>query len=695
MSFLSKPLGGALYSVFFFLQLVAVVSAIKIDQKSCTKYKTQLDSAMKEVEAMVQYAEKRAADTTNKRQGSLLQDMLHASNEDDTSVLKKVQATFNEVGKTLKDNTVVIHCDDTHLTKSSATLYNDNSNGRQASVQVLNRADRKANLGACGGIQRGFTYSYFDAKTKKAAGEVIILCSDGPTGALQAANPTKKLGDFRNNNLEVVDQGLDMAGGFLSYMILHELMHVTDANSFPVNPGNSEELYGYEKITGHAAGAAGSASSGPNSITRLANADSWALLAAGWYMNNHKVENGKWKNLPKAERVSAVLKRGIEGRGRKKSKAKTTKVKTTAAEKTTKVVATTKAEATKAPETTKAATTKAPATISKAPVTSATIPASSAIHISSSSKPAVTSSKASSVIVSSKAFSAVVSKASSDASSLASTSKPVSGSASASASKSGSSVLPSGSASVGGTKSASSLPGSVSASSSAISGSVTKSASGTLTGSSASITGSSLSGSASVSGSLSHSASASSESISGSASASSGITASPTPSASEHPSAASSFEGADPPIETGAIENQSSFPDLTDISDLLDSATNLMDSITPLIDTDTNTDSDAQWSDDVTAETPTDETTDDAETPAQSEDDTETVVESEDSSESEDGDTENPTTPEGEEETEGASSDGAVPLSGTNATIPSILPSGTGFATLPGPTGFTTVVRRH
>lgn len=100
--------------------------------------------------------------------------------------------------KTLKSNNIVIHCDDKHLTKSTATLYYDNSNGRQARVQVLNNAKRDAKLGACGGIQRAFAYAFFDAKTKKEAGEAIVLCSDAKVGALLSANPTKKVCRYRS-----------------------------------------------------------------------------------------------------------------------------------------------------------------------------------------------------------------------------------------------------------------------------------------------------------------------------------------------------------------------------------------------------------------------------------------------------------------------------------------------------------------
>ena len=199
------------------------------------------------------------------------------------------------VKKTINDNDLIIHCDDKHLTPTTGRkdLYFDNSNGRQARVQVLNVAGRGST--ACGGVQRAFEYEFNDAKTGKVGGKAIVLCSDS-AGALKAADD-KDLTFWRDKNLLSISAGVDFFSRFLSYMILHELMHASDrasckyqchvfsttvrTNAFkvPVNPGGKAELYGYQKITGHAVGATGDG--GPSSLVRLHNADSYALLACG------------------------------------------------------------------------------------------------------------------------------------------------------------------------------------------------------------------------------------------------------------------------------------------------------------------------------------------------------------------------------------------------------------------------------
>ena len=104
-------------------------------------------------------------------------------------------------------------------------MYYDNSDNRQGRVQVLNVAGRKAT--ACGGVMRAFAYDFFDKTTGKTAGEAIILCSDSG-GALTAADPDTDLEFWRSKDLRTKEKGLDFFDRFLSYMLLHELMHVTD-----------------------------------------------------------------------------------------------------------------------------------------------------------------------------------------------------------------------------------------------------------------------------------------------------------------------------------------------------------------------------------------------------------------------------------------------------------------------------------
>ncbi|KAF2175308.1 hypothetical protein K469DRAFT_756291 [Zopfia rhizophila CBS 207.26] len=308
MPFFSKP-AHMLCTLLSVLHVVAFAAGYTIDPKSCTgDYKSRVQEAMDEVSSMVTYAEKRAAQKSPyKRQGTLLQDLLNASDEDDAYVLTQVRSWFSQVKGTVADKDVVIHCDDKHLTKADGRndLYYDNSNNRQARVQVLNSANRKSN--ACGGIQRAFEYPFLDKTTGRTGGKAIVLCSDSSVGALKAADADKDLAFWRDKDLRSVSRGVDFFGRFLSYMILHELMHATDGKQFPVNPGGQAELYGYEKITGHAVGASGG--EGPNSLVRLHNADSYALLACGWYMNGYYFENGKFTITPKKERPPITLRR--------------------------------------------------------------------------------------------------------------------------------------------------------------------------------------------------------------------------------------------------------------------------------------------------------------------------------------------------------------------------------------------------
>jgi hypothetical protein len=310
MTFLSKPLGsGAVYSLLFLLQLITLVSAITIDAKSCAPYKANVEAAVKEAQEIANYAQWRTEEKSP-RFGNLMMDMLHASNEDDHIVLQRVRgkiipchnllehfadplkAVFKEVDNAMKiptsaKNHIVIHCDDDHLTKTAPStphLFFDNSNGRQARVQGLQRSDRKKDLGACGGFQKAFQYDFIYVKNEMKA-KAIVLCSDHSMGALKSAEPGKKVADYRNSNLAALSPGIDgVPGKILTTMLLHELMHATDSTAFPLMPGgHPAELYGYKQITGRNVGEQGTLNSGPDSKTRLANADSWALLGAGTF----------------------------------------------------------------------------------------------------------------------------------------------------------------------------------------------------------------------------------------------------------------------------------------------------------------------------------------------------------------------------------------------------------------------------
>ncbi|KAF2791922.1 hypothetical protein K505DRAFT_376414 [Melanomma pulvis-pyrius CBS 109.77] len=269
---------------------------------------------MEEVEAILAYAENRASPRAPfKREGTLLQDLLNASKEDDnfkTCLTNELHTGwFAQARLEIAKLTIVIHCDDKHLTKTDGRkdLYFDNSNGRQARVQVLNHATRKPT--ACGGVMRAFAYEFKDKATGKRAGDAIVLCSDAG-GALTAADKDTDLKFWRDKDLRSMEQGLDFFNRFLSYMLLHELMHVTDHSQC------KHELYGYKEITGNAVGQTGA--SGPASLVRLHNADSYAFLACAWYMHGYHFQAGKFVLTPKKDRpppsLPELIKR-IQGRG--------------------------------------------------------------------------------------------------------------------------------------------------------------------------------------------------------------------------------------------------------------------------------------------------------------------------------------------------------------------------------------------
>ena len=178
---------------------------------------------------------------------------------------------------------------------------------RRANIRLRNAPGRTRN--ACGGLLKAFAYEFISERTQAVAGTAIVLCNDRPAGrdapaALQShfkiSGNTQYIGDFKDNALNNMAIGIDFLGGFLSHMILHEVMHATDFNACkynsrchacvvnklfnfdlvpPMPEPNALEKYGYQEITGHAIGQTGN--TGPTAAFRQKNADSYALLASG------------------------------------------------------------------------------------------------------------------------------------------------------------------------------------------------------------------------------------------------------------------------------------------------------------------------------------------------------------------------------------------------------------------------------
>ncbi|KAL8798754.1 MAG: hypothetical protein Q9182_006415 [Xanthomendoza sp. 2 TL-2023] len=239
----------------------------------------KLREAIPNAIAMADYATKRAVEDPGPypRKGNLLQDMLGASDENDANALSLARQWLGAARDVASANTapdvgLTIHCSDKYLNliDASTGVYRDNTRGGV-------RVQTGYQPNACGGKLRAFQYSF-------GAGNVIVLCSDWAGGAIPASignsiEGWRSQGDLTIEPLKKV--GINFFERYLSYKILHELMHCASGGQFPaaLPDGNVGELYGYAKITGHAVNTTGSG--GPSANNRQHNADSFALLACG------------------------------------------------------------------------------------------------------------------------------------------------------------------------------------------------------------------------------------------------------------------------------------------------------------------------------------------------------------------------------------------------------------------------------
>lgn len=117
---------------------------------------------------------------------------------------------------------LTIHCSDAHLvlTDPANAVYRDMK--LKTRVQVPLVKGTLSGPSACGGNLQGFEYSF-------PAGQIIVLCSDGPKAALRMLQANSLESWRAGGNLGALpvagDKGIDYFESFLSYKILHELMH--------------------------------------------------------------------------------------------------------------------------------------------------------------------------------------------------------------------------------------------------------------------------------------------------------------------------------------------------------------------------------------------------------------------------------------------------------------------------------------
>lgn len=120
---------------------------------------------------------------------------------------------------------MTIHCKDDYLTTIDAATgyYRDpTSSNRQVNV-VRTGPLQQGVTNACGQQVAAFSYSCGPGCAK------IILCSDWSGGALNKAR-NDEIGDWIKSDIRGISQGMDFLAGFLSYTILHEMMHSSDFN---------------------------------------------------------------------------------------------------------------------------------------------------------------------------------------------------------------------------------------------------------------------------------------------------------------------------------------------------------------------------------------------------------------------------------------------------------------------------------
>ncbi|KAF4633921.1 hypothetical protein G7Y89_g4195 [Cudoniella acicularis] len=275
-----------------------------------------------EAQSIALYMAKKAL--VGPRVGNLMQDLLGAPSEDDPETLAQIATAVTNiiaamnVPSTNEGNSLglIITCTDAHLTPIDSTngIFRDiKRGGVRVQVPRIGTVNPQT---ACGFGLQGFAYGY-------PGGQVIVLCSDTEWGAAKVYNEVtlnkwRLAGDLRSNPL-VINKGVDGLAGALSVKILHELFHVGGffvqqggpfgtTNPFPavlpeqVQGKSISEVYTWKSISGKTVGSPTVDPNSPalSSTNALHNADSMALLGAGWYVPAYGWVDGACKTVKKA-----------------------------------------------------------------------------------------------------------------------------------------------------------------------------------------------------------------------------------------------------------------------------------------------------------------------------------------------------------------------------------------------------------
>lgn len=146
-------------------------------------------------------------------------------------MLAKFQAALDSTGGAEDTDTgVIIHCNDDHLQAPSDGFfgtYFDNSEGRQAQVR-RDTPPAAGQRGPCKNNLRALAYP-FGFRDGRPGGTAIVLCSNWDGAALTSTQNAGEVDIWRKQgDLSTSPFGIETLGKYLSYMIIHELMHAGD-----------------------------------------------------------------------------------------------------------------------------------------------------------------------------------------------------------------------------------------------------------------------------------------------------------------------------------------------------------------------------------------------------------------------------------------------------------------------------------
>ncbi|PPJ50080.1 hypothetical protein CBER1_05047 [Cercospora berteroae] len=247
------------------LTIASAVSAYQI-HSSCNGMNFNVQAAVDEAKAIAEYAEFRMREN-RPALGDIVKELLGSGNQGRTKFrdnMNNVESGFGpytgqwSAGNT-NDPTIVIRCDASHLAAFplpqqpngyTPTLFEDRDFPNMPKL-----ADGPNNLAT-------------------GPSHVIVICAgvnDASRNKVTGTQDTWRTRDWSNVQFLDFDQ-------YLSFTLLHEIMHVSNPGLTDTLASGRAEAYGWHDINGLATNA-----------DKQSNADSYALLATALYMKRHTI----------------------------------------------------------------------------------------------------------------------------------------------------------------------------------------------------------------------------------------------------------------------------------------------------------------------------------------------------------------------------------------------------------------------